>query len=124
MFMGILKTRSLALLTVHIGFCLFPAVILASDSRLPDIAAAEYVPDPAAVERFGPAWKYPRAGWIVVHIEGTPYERGYQHGRLLAAEIVDLIDTLSTSRGKNGPAEAWKQYRLVVQAFFLRRYEA
>ncbi len=32
------------------------------------------------VKRFGPAYRYPAAGWIYLHIEGKPYERGYQHG--------------------------------------------
>ena len=48
-----------------------------------------FAPDPIAVTRQGPGWRFPQDGWIVVHIEGTPYERGYQHGRLLAREIVD-----------------------------------
>ncbi|MFM9966500.1 MAG: hypothetical protein ACKV2Q_35430 [Planctomycetaceae bacterium] len=46
-------------------------------------------PDPAAVQRFDRAWKYPQAGWQVLHIEGSPYERGVQHGRLMPREIVD-----------------------------------
>ena len=33
-----------------------------------------------AVRTFGPAYRYPAAGWIYLHIEGKPYERGYQHG--------------------------------------------
>lgn len=34
-----------------------------------------------------------QAGWIFVHLEGTPYERGFAHGRLLAAEIDDAVKT-------------------------------
>ena len=30
-------------------------------------------PDSATVERYGPAYRYPQAGWIVLHIEGDPY---------------------------------------------------
>jgi outer membrane protein assembly factor BamB len=30
-------------------------------------------------------------GWIYVHIQGDAYERGYQHGYLLSAEIVDML---------------------------------
>jgi Phospholipase B len=32
-----------------------------------------------------------KAGWILLHIEGTPEERGFQHGYLLAPEIVEAI---------------------------------
>ena len=37
------------------------------------------------------ACRYNIQGWIYVHIEGDPYERGYQHGYLLYAEIADMI---------------------------------
>jgi hypothetical protein len=30
-------------------------------------------------------------GWIYLHIEGEPYERGYQHGYLLAAELREAL---------------------------------
>jgi phospholipase B-like protein len=33
--------------------------------------------------------KPPQNGWIFVHLEGTPAEIGYQHGYLLASEILD-----------------------------------
>ncbi len=32
----------------------------------------------------------PSNGWTFVHLEGTPSEIGYQHGYLLAAEILDM----------------------------------
>ncbi|HEC77328.1 MAG TPA: hypothetical protein ENI33_08765 [Thermoplasmatales archaeon] len=37
------------------------------------------------------ACRYNINGMIYVHIEGKPYERGYQHGYLLYAEIADMI---------------------------------
>src|SRR4051794_23073625 len=37
-----------------------------------------------------------RAGWIQVHLEGSPAEIGYQHGYLLAAEIADNFKVIST----------------------------
>jgi hypothetical protein len=80
-------------------------------------------PDPAAVERFGPAYRYPQAGWIVLHVEGDPYERGYQHGRLLAPEIADYVSALATKRSHAAPEAAWQQVRTLVGALFLRRYD-
>ena len=43
------------------------------------------------------AYRYNIQGWIYLHIEGEPYERGYQHGYLLAAEIVDHINRWSNT---------------------------
>ena len=37
------------------------------------------------------ACRYNVQGYIYVHIEGSPYKRGYQHGYLLYAEIIDML---------------------------------
>ena len=35
--------------------------------------------------------RYEKDGWIFVHIEGAPFERGFQHGYLLADELKEAI---------------------------------
>jgi hypothetical protein len=37
-----------------------------------------------------------RAGWIQVHLEGSPADIGFQHGYLLASEIADNFKAIST----------------------------
>jgi hypothetical protein len=37
------------------------------------------------------AERHERAGWIYLHVEGGPHERGFQHGYLLAKEIADCL---------------------------------
>jgi hypothetical protein len=86
-------------------------------------AAADFRPDPLSVQREGPAYRYPQAGWIVLHVEGEPYERGYQHGKLLAPEIAATVRCCATLQGPKAPAEAWKLTRTLVNALFLRRYK-
>jgi Phospholipase B len=83
----------------------------------------DYGPDPASVRRFGPGYRYPQAGWTVLHVEGEPYDRGYQHGRLMASEIADYLKALSYLRSPSAPAEGWKSMRTLVDALFLRRYD-
>ncbi len=39
--------------------------------------------------------RHEKNGWIYLHIEGSPQERGFQHGYLLSKEIGDAIRTLS-----------------------------
>lgn len=39
--------------------------------------------------------RHEKNGWIYLHIEGTPEERGFQHGYLLAKEIKESIRVLS-----------------------------
>jgi hypothetical protein len=103
------------------------ATVVAANSsieRKPLPSATAFRPDPASVVRYGPAYRYPQAGWIVLHIEGAPYERGVQHGRLLAAEIADSIKKRAICRSPKSPAEAWRDVRTLVNALFLRRYDA
>ena len=55
---------------------------------------SRYIPM-ETVRWFWPAFRYDDKGWIFIHIEGKPYQRGYQHGFLLAEEIVSYIKKLS-----------------------------
>src|SRR5262245_16228049 len=82
-----------------------------------------FQPDPLAVQRFEKAYRYPQAGWIVLHIEGEPYERGYQHGRLLAPEIVATIKAFAAEQSHRDPAAAWRQTRTLANALFLRKFD-
>src|ERR1700722_18434279 len=80
-------------------------------------------PDSASVRRYGPAYRYPQAGWTVVHIEGEPFDRGYQHGRLLASEIVGYMKVLAALQSSKSPADGWKLTRTIVGASFLRKFD-
>src|SRR5262245_19781688 len=82
-----------------------------------------YRPDPKSVQRYGPAYRYPQAGWIVLHIEGKPYQRGYQHGRLMAPEIAAHLRCFAAVQSPKAPAQGWKLTRTLVNALFVRRYE-
>lgn len=50
------------------------------------------------------AYRFDQAGWVYVHLEGSPRQIGFQHGYLLAPEILDafqavrLLDTHETKR--------------------------
>ena len=111
----------------RLGIALFVTLIgpLAASFALagPPKVVTTGPPDPASVERYGPAYRYPQAGWIVLHVEGDPYERGYQHGRLLSPEIADYVAALAAKRSPTAPDAAWQQVRTLVNALFLRRYD-
>ena len=82
---------------------------------------ADFRPDPRSVQRYGPAYRYPQAGWIVLHIEGEPYQRGYQHGQLLAPEIAAYLRCCAAMQSPKAPTEGWKVTRTLVNALFVRR---
>jgi hypothetical protein len=97
--------------------CLLTILVL-----VPLAPAAAFQPDPHSVQFYGPAYRYPQAGWIVLHVEGVPYERGVQHGRLLAPEIAAQVHCLAAYYGAHAPADSWKHMRTLVNSQFLRRF--
>lgn len=77
-----------------------------------------------AVRTFGPAYRYPAAGWIYLHIEGKPYERGYQHGYLMAKEIPEYLKRCAFELAGNADKKTWDAYRTTANALFLRGFDA
>ncbi len=87
---------------------------------LDEASSADEWPVREAVQTFGPAYRYPSAGWIYLHIEGAPYERGYQHGHLMAREIPEYLDRCAAELGSS---QQWDQYRTTANALFLRGFD-
>ena len=56
------------------------------------------------------ASRYEKDGWIFVHLEGAPEVIGYQHGYLLANEIVDLRNAMKVVE-EYGAGKTWDFYR-------------
>ncbi len=101
-----------------LALCLLPVAAQAAS-----VPPTSPVPaDSRTVQRFGAGYRFPQAGWIVLHIEGEPYERGVQHGRLLAPEIAAHIRCFAADHSSKGPAQGWKLARTLVSALFLRGY--
>ena len=80
-------------------------------------------PAPAAVTTYGPAYRYPVGGWIYVHIEGNPYERGYQHGHLMAKEIPHYMERCAAELDPKGKNKSWDLARTTANALFLRGFD-
>jgi hypothetical protein len=89
----------------------------------PGTAPSAQDPDPLSVERYGRGYRYPRRGWIVLHVEGEPYERGFQHGHLLAPELAANVRTLALSLHPKSPEDGWRTTRMLTDALFTRRYD-
>ncbi len=97
---------------------------LALAPRVPAIDVPDaHKPEAKAVEWHDKGYRYPQAGWVVLHIEGDPYPRGYQHGRLLAAGIAQYADTLAREQNASDPAAGWKTIRTLTDALFLRKLD-
>jgi len=88
--------------------------------RLEEISSPDEWPVRDAVQTFGPAYRYPAAGWIYLHIEGQPYERGYQHGHLMAREIPEYLERCAAVMASK---EHWDDHRTTANALFLRGFD-
>ncbi len=114
----------LALALLRSGLVVFGLLFVAlAPGRAAEPATGTFKPDPRSVRWHGPAYRYPQAGWIVVHIEGEPYERGYQHGQLLAPEIVGYLKCFAAMQNSKAPIEGWKTVRTLVNSLFVRKFE-
>jgi hypothetical protein len=71
----------------------------------------------------GPAFRYTDRGWIFVHIEGSPYERGYQYGKLLAPEIAAYLEKLAITANNDNPRAGWDVMRRMTDALMLRLFD-
>jgi hypothetical protein len=72
---------------------------------------------------FRPRLSLSAAGWIYLHIEGKPYDRGYQHGYLMAREIPEYLERCAFELGGKADEQTWDQYRTSANALFLRGFD-
>ncbi|MBI2416852.1 MAG: hypothetical protein HYV28_02945 [Ignavibacteriales bacterium] len=79
--------------------------------------------DPLTIKQYKKGFRYEDKGWINIHLEGKPFERGMQYGYLVAAEIKEFINKLSIQRQKENPVAAWNNLRTQVDLLFLRKFD-
>jgi hypothetical protein len=91
--------------------------------RLVEVSSEGEWPAKEAIRSFGPAYRYPAQGWIYLHIEGKPYDRGYQHGYLMAREIPEYLERCAFDLGGKADEHNWNQYRTTANALFLRGFD-
>jgi hypothetical protein len=99
------------------------ATALPAWGQAPSGVPTEFTPEPSTVVRWDKGYRHPQTGWIVLHIEGSPYERGTQHGRLLAPEIADYLRCYALTLNHKAPYENWRNVRMFANALFLRKFD-
>src|ERR1051326_2961539 len=118
-----LRSRTMPILARVLAGVGLTLIIGASPLAAADKLPPNFQPDPASVQRYGPAYRYPQAGWIVLHVEGEPYDRGFQQGKLIAEEIAGHVRCFATMRSPKAPVDGWNHTRTLVKAVFLRRFD-
>src|SRR5712664_3928731 len=67
--------------------------------------------------------RFERAGWIYLHVEGEPRDRGFQHGYLLAKEIAEGLRTTRVS-WEHQSAMEWEWLVKRAAALFVSKIDA
>jgi len=106
--------------------CIIVIFILIFPSIATNIESKENI-NPIQYEK---GYRYNIQGFIYIHIEGEPYERGFQYGYLASAEIIDMINRwrehganfkiLDRFPVKNAE-QAWKIYKTRAVNKFLKQ---
>ncbi len=86
-----------------------------------EVSGEDAWPAKAAVKTYGPAYRYPQGGWIYLHVQGEAYERGYQHGNLMAKEIPQYLERCAADYDPQW--KDWKAARNTANALFLRGFD-
>lgn len=74
------------------GFFIASIIVFLLLTQFPNsIIAKQYEPKYINSGNYGKGFRYNIKGWTYIHIEGEPYERGYQYGYLAAMEIIDIL---------------------------------
>src|SRR6185437_6193212 len=81
------------------------------DVSIDEASSAGNWPAADAVRTFGPAYRYPAAGWI------------YQHGYLMAKEIPEYLTRCAIELAGKADLKTWNQYRTAADALFLRGFD-
>ena len=68
------------------------AILLFLFAATPGLRAADAAPP--SNPRLQKGYRFQKGGWTYVHLEGSPANIGFQHGYLLAPEIVDAYDAI------------------------------
>lgn len=73
----------------------------------------------SAQTNLGRAFRKPvNNGWIYIHLEGDPFQIGYQHGSLLRPEIEDNKRAIEFDLTEDGE-HTWNDYRKLSQRVYL-----
>jgi len=74
-------------------------------------------------DRMKGSYRFERNGWIYVHLEGSPEQIGYQHGRLLAKETEDLLRVIKPFLHHETKRD-WDFYRKASQEIMWPKIES
>jgi hypothetical protein len=68
------------------------------------------------------AYRFERGGWVFIHLQGSPRQIGYQHGYLLAPEILDAFQAVKL-RDTHDTRHDWNFFRQAAREMLWPRID-
>src|SRR2546430_16176693 len=84
---------------------------------------AQWKPTISEDDRMRGSYRFDRNGWVYVHLEGSPEQIGYQHGKLLAKETEDLLRVVKPFLHHETKHD-WEFYRKASQEIMWPRIDS
>ncbi|MEW6553959.1 MAG: hypothetical protein AB1384_06705 [Actinomycetota bacterium] len=88
------RRQVLYLITPIAVFILITALLMGCGGGTQESQEEVAVPDPDAIVSYEGGYRFDYNGWVYLHIQGEPYERGFQHGYLVAPELAEIKEML------------------------------
>lgn len=79
-------------------------------------------PSKGQVTPYGNGYRFDRNGWVYVHIEGEPHERGLQYGYLVAPELQEILRSLKYLTYQNTGME-WEFFVQAAEKLFVDKID-
>ena len=89
----------------------FAIILILTSSTFFNIVEGSSIEEVTNLNHYGKGFRYNIQGWMYIHLEGSPYERGYQYGYLATDEIVDTLYRW----GKIGHTEDFMEIFIIKQ---------
>lgn len=106
---------------LYAGAIVAPLFLLAFFVRSLDAGSArqDHPTDP----RLQKAYRFEQGGWTYVHLEGSPFDIGFQHGYLLASEIQDAFQAIQLQDTHNTKRD-WEFFRKAAREMLWPQIDA
>jgi len=124
-----MRRRFIMVAAIIIPICITLAscVSVAPSSKINSVEMETLQLSPLPLSEIKQAWlnkayRFERNGWVYLHIEGAPQERGFQYGYLLAKEIAQGIKATCVDWEYQSATE-WSWLQKMVSKMFLRKID-
>ena len=112
----------LVLLSVLILALVATQLLVVGHRQIAQAATSRPLAQSSDDPRLAKAYRFDRGGWTYVHLEGAPYDIGFQHGYLLASEIADAFGAVSLEM-THSTGRDWEFFRRAAREMLWHRID-